>query len=401
MKIDVALSNNFAFGGANASVLFARPGARPDGPPPPNTDRIVITGLSALTPAGTDLDALWDAYTSGRECTQVEDGLKLGRVPLTASDFLSGKERKRVDRLGLFAIIGSRLALEDAGFELTDENRTRVGAIIGTGVGPMESMEDFSRDILTLGAEGANPAVFPNTVYNAAGGQVAIKVGPLGTASTVTAGHGAGASALCYGYDLATADHADAVICVGADTLTDTVIQAYNGLGVLAGEGNGGMALAEAGVAVLVERAGYAAARGATPYAEIAGAAVTCDAEGVGRIDTTGAGIEAAMRTALERAGLAPGDVVAVWSTKCGLEVADAAEGAAIERLFDGSPPPVMAPKLKLGEPMGAGASLSVALALTGWRRGDGEHSPRGPILVNGVSLGGTNFSIVLVEPAQ
>jgi 3-oxoacyl-[acyl-carrier-protein] synthase II len=402
MKIDVALSNNFAFGGANASVLFARQGARPDGPPAANTDRIVITGLSALTPAGTDLDALWEAYKTGRDCTEVEDGIKLGRVPLTASEFLSGKERKRVDRLGLFAVIGSRLALEDAGLELTDDNRTRVGAVIGTGVGPMESMEDFSKGILDEGAEGANPAVFPNTVYNAAGGQVAIKVGTLGSASTVTAGHGAGASALCYGFDLTRADHADAVLCVGADTLTDTVISAYRGLGVLAGDdGGGGMALAEAGVAVLAERLGHATARGATPYAEIAGAAITCDAEGIGKIDRDGGGLEAAMRLALERAGLEPGQVAAIWSTKCGLEVADAAEDAAIARVFGDSPPPVMAPKLQLGEPMGAAASLNVALALTGWRRGDEEGSPKGPILVNGTSLGGTNFSIALIEVAS
>lgn len=401
MKIDVALSNNFAFGGANASVLFARQGARADGPPAPKTDRIVITGLAALTPAGTDLDALWEAYTSGRDCTEVEDGIRLGRVPLTASEFLSGKERKRVDRLGLFAVIGSRLVLQDAGLELTDANRTRVGAVIGTGVGPMESMEEFSRGILAEGAEGANPAVFPNTVYNAAGGQVAIKVGTLGSASTVTAGHGAGASALCYGFDLTRADHADAVICVGADTLTDTVVSAYRGLGVLAGEDGGGMALAEAGVAILAERLGSATARGATPYAEIAGTAITCDAEGIGRIDRDGAGLEAAMRLALERAGLEPGQVAAVWSARCGLEVVDAAEAAAIARVFGDSAPPLMAPKLRLGEPMGAAASLSVALALTGWRRGAEEGSPRGPILVNGTSLGGTNFSIALVEVAS
>ncbi len=397
MKIDVALSNNFAFGGANASLLFARHDARPDGPPVPAQDRIVITGLAALTPAGTDLDALWEAHRSGRDCTEVQDGVRLGRVPLTAGDFLSPKERKRVDRLGLFAVIGARLALQDAGLELTDANRTRVGAIVGTGVGPMESMEEFSRGILTEGATAANPAMFPNTVYNAAGGQVAIKVGALGSASTVTAGHGAGASALCYGYDLTTADHADAVICIGADTLTDTVIAAYRGLGILAGETGPGLALAEAGVAVLAERLGHATDRGATPYAEIVGTAITSDAAGVGRIDRDGEGIERAMRQALERAGIEPDNVVAVWSAQSGLEVADAAEAAAIDRLFGADGPLVVAPKRKLGEPMGAAASLNVALALTGWRRGDEEASPVGPILVNGESLGGTNFSIVLV----
>jgi 3-oxoacyl-[acyl-carrier-protein] synthase II len=391
--IGVALSNNFAFGGANASVLFARAGSRPTGPPDPALDRVVVTGLGALTPAGTSVDALWDAYTEERDCTAEEDGARLGRVDLNASDFMTPKERKRVDRLGLFAVISSRLVLQDAGLELTDDNRTRVGAIIGTGVGPMESMEEFAAPVITDGPASANPAVFPNTVYNAAGGQVAIKIGAIGSASTVTAGHAAGASALCYGTDLARADHADAVICVGADSLTDTVIDAYKGLGLLAQ-----MPLAEAGVAVLVERASSAEARGAEPYAVLAGFAITSDGKGIGAFDSEGEGIERAMRGALDAAGLSPGDVVAVWSGKTGLSEADAAEDAAIGRVFgsDGGPK-VLAPKLKLGEPMGAGAQLSVVLALAGWRRGDSEHSPKGPILVNSTSLGGTNFSIALV----
>jgi 3-oxoacyl-[acyl-carrier-protein] synthase II len=195
------------------------------------------------------------------------------------------------------------------------------------------------------------------------------------------------------------------MICIGADTLTETIIDAYRGLGVLAAgapsqDGGQGMALAEAGIAVLVERLGHALGRGATPVAEVAGYAITSDAAGVGRMDPEGAGIERAMRLALDNAGLEPGDVVAVWSGRCGLGIADAGEAAAIERVFGSAPgaggPRILAPRLRLGEPMGAGAPLSIALALAGWRKGDEEHSPHGPILVNSASLGGTNFSIAL-----
>ncbi len=410
MELEVAVSNNFAFGGANASIVFARAGARPEGPPTPRLDRVVITGLGALTPAGTDLDALWEAYSAGRDCTSTEDGVQLGRVDFSAGDFLGPKERKRVDRLGLFSIIASRLALTDAGLELSDENRTRVGAILGTGVGPMESMEGFAVGVIEEGSGGANPAVFPNTVYNAAGGQVAIKVGALGSASTVTAGHAAGASSLCYGCDLAATDHADAVLCLGADSLTDTVITAYRELGVLRspadgggspadggagaspnGAGAHGMALAEAGVAVLVERLGAARERGARIRGEVLGYAITSDARGIGRIDPEGEGLERAMRLALEQAGVPAKELAAVWSARCGLAAADEAEAKAIERVA-GAEVKVNAPKLKLGEPMGAGASLSVALALAAWEHG----TDVGPVLVNSTSLGGTNVAIVL-----
>ena len=103
---------------------------------------------------------------------------------------------------------------------------------------------------------------------------------------------------------------------------------------------------------------------------EMRGFAITCDAAGVGKIDTEGEGIERAMRLALERAGVSPSDVVAVWANRNGLEVADEAEAKAIERLL-GPAVPVLAPKLLLGEPMGAGAALATALALEGWARGD------------------------------
>jgi 3-oxoacyl-[acyl-carrier-protein] synthase II len=397
MQIDFALSNNFAFGGANASVLFARPGVRADGPPGPNVDRVVVTGLAALTPAGVDPKALYDAYAEGRRCTTSENGVALGRVDLDPGEYLSPKERKRVDRLGLFAVIASRLALADAQLELTDESRTRVGAVVGTGVGPIESMEAFGAPVIEEGAAGANPAVFPNTVYNAAGGQVAIKNGILGSASTVTAGHAAGASALCYGTDLTAADHADAIVCLAVDTLTDTVIEAYKGLGVLASEDTdgGGFALAEGGLAVVVERLGAARERGASALGEIRGFGITCDAVGVGKVDGDGEGVERAMRIALDRAGVAAADVAAVWSSRNGLQFADAAEAKAIDRVL-GPGATVLAPKLLLGEPMGAGAALAVTLALEGWARGDEAGSPRGAVLINSLSLGGTNFSVVL-----
>jgi 3-oxoacyl-[acyl-carrier-protein] synthase II len=395
MEIDIAVSNNFAFGGANASIVFARAGARPQGPATPRLDRVVITGLGALTPAGTDLQTLWEAYSAARDCTQVEDGVRLGRVDYSPGDFLGPKERKRVDGLGLFSIIASRQALEDAALELSDENRTRVGAILGTGVGPMESMEGFSAGVIAEGAGGANPAVFPNTVYNAAGGQVAIKIGALGPASTVTVGHAAGASSLCYGCELAGADHADAMLCLGADSLTDTVIAAYRELGVLGNGASSGMALSEAGVAVLVERLGAARERGARIHAEVLGHAVTSDARGIGRLDPEGEGLERAMRLALERAGVSASDLAAVWASRCGLAVADEAEAKAIERVL-GAEAKVNAPKLLLGEPMGAGASLNAALAIAAW-----EHEQDvGPVLINSTSLGGTNFAIVLAPYA-
>ncbi len=165
------------------------------------------------------------------------------------------------------------------------------------------------------------------------------------------------------------------------------MVDGYRDLGLL-----GGFSITEAGITLVVERAGVAAARGARVYGELAGYGVTSDGEGVGRWNHEGEGVERAMRIALEMAGVDAGDVVAVWSNAAGLEQADAPERAAIERVF-GAEANVHSPKVKLGEPLGAGGSLNTVLALLAWQHGEDV----GPVVVNSSSLGGTHISLVLV----
>ena len=89
---------------------------------------------------------------------------------------------------------------------------------------------------------------------------------------------------------------------------------------------------------------------------------------------------------------MAPDAVQAVWGGTTGLHAADAAEAAALARVF-GTPPTTHAPKTLFGEPMGAGGALNAALALQSWQA---QPASAGPTLVNSTSLGGTNFAIVL-----
>ncbi len=402
LKAKIALSNNFAFAGANASLVLARVNGRP-GPPAMTAEPVVVTGLAALTSAGHGPAALWEAFAADRRCIVPEDGAWIGRAALDPATVLPPRERRRLDRLGLFAVAASREALEHGGLVVDEANRHRVGVVVGTGVGPMESVERFARGLIDDGPAGASPAVFPNTVYNAAGGQVAMHLGTVGPASTVTARHAAGASALCYAHDLLASGRADAVLAVAADTLTDTVVDAYRALGMLAGEAPErgaalGIALAEGAVALLLERRASAEARGARVLGTVAGYGMAADGIGVGATDPSGGAAERAMRGALRRAGVEAADVGCVWSGLTGHRVADRAELAAIERLF-GDGVAVEAPRLALGEPMGAGGSLNAALALLAWSEPDSRVA-RAPALVNSASLGGSAFALALVpEP--
>ncbi|MFF0153631.1 beta-ketoacyl synthase N-terminal-like domain-containing protein [Micromonospora sp. NPDC005203] len=383
LDIGVAMSNNFAFGGANASLVLTR-----DASPPatPTTDRVVITGVGVLSSAGVGTEVLREAFANDRRCTTDESGARVGRVPLDVGEYLTTKARRRMDRLGIFSVVAARLALQDAGLTLDDGNRTRVGTVLGTGIGPMDTIEAFARPLFESGPRAANPALFPNTVYNAATGQVSMHVGAVGPTTTVTTGHAAGAGALAYAFDILSRDEADGMLAIAADTLTDTVIDAYGEIGPLTTDGFG---LAEAGIAVLLERAGVAAARGASPRAELLGYGIASDGRGVGRWDRDGHGVERALRDALERAGLRPSDVAAVWTNTVGLPDVDDPEDLALARLFEGSAaPPRFAPKRLFGEPIGAGAPLALAVATAG--------EMDGPALVVSSSLGGTHIGLVL-----
>ncbi|TXS01808.1 3-ketoacyl-ACP synthase [Streptomyces sp. col6] len=383
--MDVALSNNFAFAGANACVAFGRPGSSftpADAPPP---EKVVVTGFAAITSAGDGADAVWEAWREGRALGTEEDGLRVARADYDPQKYISARDRRRMDPLGQLAVASCRGALEHAGLTADD----RVGVVLGTGLGPMRSIEEFLLPVLAGCPAHGSPAVFPNTVFNAAAGQVAMNVGAKGPTSTVTTGHAAGASALTVAHDLLLQHRADAVLCPAVEDLSPGVLEAYRQLPLF---DSPDYTLAEAGIALVLERESTARARGARILAEFAGHGTASDARGIGRWDPQGGGVERAMRQALDQAGVEPAELTGIWANAAGLKRADAPEALATDRLAVPGDTPVHTPKQVLGEPAGAGAQLSALLAVTGWERGMAS----GPVLINSSSLGGTHISLVL-----
>ncbi|MDT3395877.1 beta-ketoacyl-[acyl-carrier-protein] synthase family protein [Streptomyces sp. B1866] len=390
---DAALSNNFAFAGANAALVLTRPGAHT--PPEPDWDRVVVTGVSVLGPAGDGAEAAERAVRDGRAPVHHEAGLRLGRADLPEdgiAPYLTRRQRRRMDRLAVLSVVSTAKALADAGLT-ADE---RVGVVFGTGTGPMEAMEKFVLPLFDEGPAAADPSVFPNTVYNQAAGQVATHLGLRGPTSTVSAGHATGAATVAYAADLLSAGHADALVCTVTDTLTEQVARAYAATGaastrVPGAPADGRFTLAEGSVALVLERLSAARARGATVLGEVLGQGMASDASRARLWDPRGRGLELAMRRALDDAGLGPEGVGEVWLSAAGLTAADRAEEAAVARVFDTADPARHAPKTVLGEPMGVGGALCLALALWTGRSGTG-----GPALVNSSSLGGSHVSLVV-----
>jgi 3-oxoacyl-[acyl-carrier-protein] synthase II len=238
--------------------------------------------------------------------------------------------------------------------------------------------------------------VFPNTVYNQAAGQVAMHLGLHGPTSTLSAGHATAGVTLGYAADLLRASRADLLVATVTDTVSPAVARAYaeNGTISLRPDGapsDGRVALADGSVSIVMERRSAAVARGATVLGQLAGCGMASDGSPSGRWDPRGRGLERAMREALRYATLTAGDVGSVWMAAAGLSAADRAEEAALARLFGSRDIRRHAPKLLLGDPIGAGAALSLALAVRSLSAGE-----RAPALINSSSLTGSHACLVL-----
>ena len=215
-------------------------------------------------------------------------------------------------------------------------------------------------------------------------------LGAKGPTSTAAAAHAAGASALSIAHDMLRTGTADAVLCPAVDDLTDTAAEAYRRLPLTGGPAGRHYGLAEGGIALVLERESSARARGAVVLGELLGHGTAYDAAGAGRWDPRGDGLYRAMRKALADAGTRPEELTAVWANAAGIPAVDRPEERALRRLDVRAE--VLAPKRVLGEPVGAGAHLSVALAVEGRRRGGAA----GPVLINSSSLGGTHIALVV-----
>ena len=157
--------------------------------------RVVITGLGAITPIGIGKDNFWNSLLEGKSGigyitrfdTENHD-VKIGAEvkDFDPQDFLDKKEAKRMDRMSQFAVAGTKLALEDGQINLDDLNRDRIGAIIGSGIGGIDTLESEVIKYTEKGPRRVSPLFIPMMISNMAAGQVSMNFGLKGASMTIT-----------------------------------------------------------------------------------------------------------------------------------------------------------------------------------------------------------------------
>lgn len=270
---------------------------------------VVVTGFGLVTPLGASADDFFAALRSGRSAISAPatpaTGNKLppgALVELAASaavarvqDFgaavaIDAGRRRRMPRIGQFCVVAAQQALgcekDAAGVTLQKPppvvqhyGSDRVGVVLGTGLGALDTTLEFTTQYLEGGLGAGSPALFPYTVMNTAAALVAMELQLLGPNLTVNHRDLSFAEALASACDLLRCGHLDAVLAGGCDELGDWLLHAYARLGILSSGGDmrpydrerRGLCPGEGAVLVLLEREAAAKARGATIAARIAG----------------------------------------------------------------------------------------------------------------------------------
>ncbi|MFF1798528.1 beta-ketoacyl-[acyl-carrier-protein] synthase family protein, partial [Kitasatospora sp. NPDC058263] len=350
-------------------------------------DRVVVTGLGATTPLGGDVASTWAGMLAGRSGIRaIEDewaaGLPVriaGRLALEPSEVLDRVQARRMDRCEQVALIAARQAWADAGTPEVDPERLAV--VIGTGTGGALTMLGQDDVLEASGVRKVSPHTVPMLMANGPAAWVSIELGARAGAHTPVSACASGAEAIAMGLDLIRLGRADVVVAGGAEACVCPLTLAgfaqakahstRNDEPELASRpfdaGRDGFVIGEGSVVVVLERAGFAAARSARAHATLAGAAVTSDA-----FHITAAAAEGqvrAMRRAVAEAGLAPADIAHVHAHATSTPLGDLVEAESVAEAI-GLHPVVTATKSMTGHLFGAAGAIGALAAVLALRDG-------------------------------
>ena len=377
--VEVTLSNNYAFGGSNSSLVITRPGAaaRRGSTPVARPDRrVVISGVGCVGGGGLDLASWSDRLAAGDSALgpltgpgfeEFEDVYGAPAPKLDHRHVAPSSLWRKMDPIARLCTVSCRQAWDDAGLDvLGGDERADVGIFLATSSGSLEPTMRFGLGART-GRAAANPKDFPHTSPNSPAGHVATLLGLHGPTLSFSTGGVASLSALSFAADLVRAGVADRILVMAAEELSPAHLRLSRQLGVSLAHSRSrpfdaaseGSCLGSAAVTLVLEAEDSAAARGCRPRAELLSSIV------YGSLATDEAGLvddwASVLRAGVARAGLSPADVSYCAAAATGAPDLDAAEAQALADVF-GPGLAVGAPKSIVGDCQGA-AGLVNALA--------------------------------------
>lgn len=348
-----------------------------------------MTGLGIFACNGHGKEEYWRALREGRHGFQpitlfdIDDRFRVN-IAGEINDFdpkiyMGKKGLRSLDRATKLLCSAARLAIDDSGFEITEENTDDVGVSVGTTFGSLKSISDFDRVTLTEGPRYTNPAHFPNTVINSPASQVSIWNNIQGFNTTISTGFTSSIDAMSYAADFIRLNRAKLVYAGTVEELCEPTYLGFHTLEYLSGSRAGetyvscpfdrrrnGITFGEAACLMAFEDLDHAVKRDAHILAEVVGFGYYFDPFRMNRFNPKGTGMIEVMRDALQDANLAPQDIDVIFANANSTPAADRIETRAIKEVFGSRSReiPVTAVKSMVGETYSAGGALAAAAAL-------------------------------------
>ena len=320
--------------------------------------RVVVTGLGALTPIGNNIQEYWDGLVNGKSgCAPItyfdtekfKTKFACELKNFNAEDHFDRKEARKLDRFAQYALVSSDEAIIDAGINLDEVDKFRVGVIWGAGIGGLETFQD---EVINF-AEGDgtprfNPFFIPKMIADIAPGNISIKHGFMGPNYTTVSACASSANAMIDALNYIRLGHCDIIVTGGSEAaVTIAGMGGFNAMHALSTRNDSpetasrpfdatrdGFVLGEGAGALILEEYEHAKKRGAKIYAEVVGGGMSSDAYHMTAPHPDGIGVERVMLNTLRDANMSPNEVDAINTHGTSTPLGDVAELKAIVNVF-------------------------------------------------------------------
>jgi len=322
-----------------------------------NRRRVVVTGIGLVSPVGVGIEENWSNLISGKSgigpITRFDASGFASRIAGEVKNFhpeelISKKELRKMDPFLQFALGAAHYAMEDAKFKIDPEFSSRVGVVMGCGLGGLLTIEESHKLMLEGGAKKVSPFFIPMIISNMAPGLISIYHGAKGPNLSLQTACAAGTHAVGQAYHLIRNGLCDAMITGGVEsTITHLAIGGFSAMRALSTRNDDpqhasrpfdkerdGFILSEGSGVLVIEELNFARARGARIYAEIIGFGASGDAHHMAAPAPDGEGAARCMQVAVEDAGISPSDVQYINAHGTSTELNDKYETQAIKTVF-------------------------------------------------------------------
>ena len=353
--------------------------------------RVVITGLGAVTPIGTGVSEYWNALLEGRSGIKRIEKFDVsefssqiaGEVEgFNPKDFFDAKSIRRMDKSTQFALAASIMAKDDAGIDFSQYDPYRIGVILGSGIGGMETLDTQFRTMLDKGPNRVSPLFIPMMISNILAGQIGMQFKAKGPNMVITTACASSTHAIGVAYRLIKEGEADIIISGGSEAaITPLALAGFCSMKALSTRNDepekasrpfdkerDGFVMSEGAGVLILEELEHAKKRGAKIYAEIIGFGMTADAYHITAPDPEGEGAKKAMELALSSANIKPEEVDYINAHGTSTPLNDKLETLAIKKLFGehAYKLAISSNKSMIGHLLGAAGSVeAIATALT------------------------------------